>query len=112
MIPNQKPRFQKIEQTLKSEFAPIYFELENESENHSVPRGSETHFRLVLVSNKFENLSRVDRQRLINDILKSEFTSGLHALTQRLFTPSEWNKAKDQFEMKSPVCMGKNKNVR
>ncbi len=91
-----------IEQT----FEPEYFELENESHRHSVPANSETHFRLLVVADAFEGKSRVDRSRLVNDLIKPFMNQGLHALTQRTFTPPEWDKIKDTFEMVSPECRG------
>ena len=93
---------QKIEQELK----PTYMELENESHRHSVPANSETHFRLLVVSPQFEGIARLQRQRRINEILKQELEGGVHALSQRALTPSEWEKTKDHFPMVSPVCRG------
>ena len=89
---------------------PTYFELENESHGHNVPHGSETHFRLLLVSSEFEGLSRIDRQRRIQDLLTEERGQGLHALTLKLMTPPEWEKAQaDGFQMQSPPCFGGSK---
>lgn len=97
-------RYERIENLLQSELHPQYMELENESHQHSVPDKSETHFRLVLVSNQFIGLSRLDRQRHINQILQQELQSGLHALSQRLYTSEEWDQVKDHFQMQSPLC--------
>lgn len=96
-------RAQKITELLKV-LNPLHLQLENESDLHAGPPGRETHFKLVLVSQDFEGLSRVDRQRKINDILKIEFQSGLHALTQRLLTPAEWEKTKSDLNFVSPEC--------
>lgn len=88
---------------------PQYFEIENESDQHAGPPGRDSHFKLLLVSAAFSGLSRLERQRRVNDILKDEFQAGLHALTQRLLTPEEWEKAKSQsaqsrLEFVSPQC--------
>lgn len=99
------PMESKIRTKLEAEFQPVYLELENESHRHSVPQGSESHFRLFLVSAKFEGLSRIARQRLVNEALKDEFASGLHALTQKTMTPMEWSEA-GVVEMSSPPCYG------
>ncbi|MGE0633779.1 MAG: BolA family protein [Pseudobdellovibrionaceae bacterium] len=98
-----------IRHKLTEKFAPIYLEIENESHSHSVPVNSETHFRVVVVSALFEGLSRIDRQRLINDCLQIELKSGVHALSQRAFSPTEWEKNKDSFIMQSPPCHGGSK---
>lgn len=82
--------------------------LENESSNHSVPIGSETHFKLFLVSADFQGQSRVERQRLIQTLLADEFSQGLHALTMRLLTPQE-RLAQGPENFISPECRGGSK---
>lgn len=92
----------RIEKTL----APEYYELENESHQHSVPENSETHFRLLVVSESFEGRSRLDRSRMVNDLMKPLMSQGLHALSQRTMTPAEWDQVKETFVMVSPECQG------
>ena len=98
-----------INKKLQTLFQPSYLEVENESHKHSVPKGSESHFRVLIVSEKFEGLSRVDRQRLVNECLKEELNSGLHALGQRTLTASEWEKLQGQGPLTSPDCHSKKK---
>jgi stress-induced morphogen len=93
-----------IRAKLESAFAPTYLEIENESHKHS-RGGSETHFRLIVVSPKFEGLSRVDRQRQVSNLFDTERSEGLHALSQRTFTPAEWSEMKDKLTLKSPACL-------
>lgn len=83
--------------------------IENESHGHGINRGidqPETHFKILVVSDQFAGKSRIDRQRWVNGILKDEFQEGLHALTQRLLTPGEWElqKSRIKTEFKSPLC--------
>lgn len=92
---------------IEKAFSPSYYELENESHRHAVPRDSETHFRLLVVSAAFEGKSRLERSRMINELMKPEMARGLHALSQRAFTPSEWDQIKDRFEMVSPKCQNR-----
>jgi BolA family transcriptional regulator, general stress-responsive regulator len=40
----------------------------------------ETHYEVVIKANKFDNLSRVDSHKVINKLLRDEFSKGLHAL--------------------------------
>ena len=96
----------RIRQKIESELKPTHLELVNESHQHSVPANSETHFRLLVVSTEFEGIPRLQRQRRINEILKQELQGGVHALSQRALTPSEWEKNKDHFPMISPACRG------
>ncbi|MES1200470.1 MAG: BolA family protein [Pseudomonadota bacterium] len=78
---------------LEASLAPTTLDLTDESARHAGHAGAspegETHFRLRLVSARFEGLSRVARQRLVNEALSAEFAGGLHALAMELKTPSE-----------------------
>jgi stress-induced morphogen len=96
----------RIEEKLKSALSPVHLAVENESGMHNVPKGSETHFKVLVVSPAFEGLGRVDRHRKVNDLLRDEFASGLHALSLRALTPSE---GEAQGEFVSPPCLGGSK---
>ena len=66
-------RFNRIEALVRANLNPLHLALENESSQHSVPLGSETHFKILVVSEIFQNISRVDRQRKIHELLNEEF---------------------------------------
>ncbi|WDI30882.1 BolA family transcriptional regulator [Hyphococcus flavus] len=51
--------------------------------------GGQSHFRLLVVSGAFEGLSRVARQRLVNDVLREELSGPIHALAMKTMTPEE-----------------------
>jgi BolA family transcriptional regulator, general stress-responsive regulator len=51
--------------------------------------GGQSHFNVLIVSDQFEGLSRVARQRLVNDILRDELAGPIHALTLKTLTPRE-----------------------
>ena len=51
--------------------------------------GGETHFRLDIVSAAFAGKSRVERHRIVNDILSEAFRNGLHALAIKARAPGE-----------------------
>lgn len=102
-------RQNRIEAQVKESIKPLHLGLENESSHHSVPAGSETHFKLLVVSESFVGLTRVERQRKIYSLLDSEFKSGLHALTVRAMTPEEWEKNGAEGFI-SPECMGGSKH--
>jgi stress-induced morphogen len=101
----QESLFSAMQKKLQDAFEPKYFVLENESHQHSGP-GSETHFKLIMVSDEFEGQSRINRHRQVTDLLAAERNRGLHALTLRLFTQDEWEIARDGFIMESPACHG------
>ena len=92
-------RTQRIIQALQS-LQPIELKLADDSYKHAShvehlgdqAGVGETHFHLTLVSEKFEGLSRIDRQRLVNDLLADEFKNGLHALQMKLHSRIEYTK--------------------
>lgn len=101
-------RQERIETLLRTAFSPEVVAVENESHQHSVKPGSETHFRVVVVAKAFEGLSLVGRHRKINEALSSEFAAGLHALTMHPKTPAEW--AASPTALASPACLGGSKH--
>lgn len=90
---NRLSRPSRMKQTLEQQLAPLEMELVDDSARHAghagAAPGGETHFRLRMVSASFEGLNRVARQRLVHDALRTEFESGLHALSLDLKTPAE-----------------------
>ncbi|QDK37179.1 BolA family transcriptional regulator [Bdellovibrio sp. NC01] len=98
----------RIREIIEGSLHPTLLEIENESHMHSGP-GSETHFKVLVVAPAFEGKSRIDRQRMVNDLLKNEMQTGLHALTQRALTPQEFENQKDALNFISPECRGGSK---
>ncbi len=97
-----------IESKLQSSFSPEHLEVINESYMHNVPAGSESHFKVIVVSEAFEGKRLLPRHRMINSLLADEFQQGLHALSMHTYTPSEW-KEQTQGAPDSPMCLGGNK---
>lgn len=94
-----------IERKLKTAFSPTHLEVINESHRHSVPAGSETHFKLVVVTPNFEGKGLLVRHREIYQQLDEEIKiKGVHALALHAFTPAEWEKQQNAHA--SPVCQG------
>jgi BolA protein len=83
----------RIRSKLVEAFAPDLIEVRDESHLHKghagARPGGETHFRVMLVSNAFEGMTRVARQRAVNDVLKAELAGPVHALAMRTVTPAE-----------------------
>lgn len=96
---------QQIEQQLTSAFAPLHLEVANESHMHNVPEGSESHFRVVLVSDTFAGKPLVQRHRAVNAALAAELQGPVHALALHTMTPEEWF-AKGGEAPQSPPCLG------
>lgn len=95
-------RQERMELRLREELRPLFLSVEDESSQHHVPKGMETHFKVVAVSSTFTGLSRVQRHRLVNQLLQEEWDLGLHALSLHLWTPEEWKEI--QSPPKSPGC--------
>ena len=86
-------RAQRIEAKIRNNLAPVALSVIDESHRHAGHAGArpegETHFRLVVVSDRFASLSRLQRQRLVNELMADEFASGLHALALDLKAVAE-----------------------
>lgn len=97
-----------IQSKLSAEFQPEHLEVINESYMHSVPPGSETHFKVVLASSLFIGKRQVQRHQAIYACLADELKSGVHALALHTFSPDEWQ-ATGQVPA-SPQCLGGSKH--
>ena len=98
-------RAQRIEQTLDQSLELLHLEVVDESGNHSVPQGAESHFKVVAVAPEFNDTSRINRHRMINELLAGEFDSGMHALAIHAYTEGEWQARFGTAPM-SPPCAG------
>lgn len=82
-----------IKTKLTEALAPSRLELVDESALHAGHAGArpegESHFRLVVVSTAFENRGRLERQRLVYQILGDLMTTDIHALSIKALTPDE-----------------------
>lgn len=99
-----RPVERTIRTKLTHQFKPDHLEVHNESHMHAVPPGSESHFRVLVVSSRFEGLPLIQRHRLVNEALKDELSSCVHALAIQAKTPDQWGS--DPTLGKSPSCMG------
>ncbi|CAH0990803.1 DNA-binding transcriptional regulator BolA [Sinobacterium norvegicum] len=99
---------QTIEQKLNSGLSPSHLEVINESHMHSVPPNSETHFKVVVVSDSFDGKRQVGRHQLVYGLLQEELAGEVHALSLFTFTDSEWL-AREQTVADSPECLGGSK---
>ena len=96
-------RQERLKLTLTAELNPEYLDISDESHSHQ-RIGVESHFKIIAVSDCFNNLSLIARHRLVYSWLGAEFNTGLHALSLHLFTSEEWQKRTDL--PKTPPCYG------
>jgi len=108
-------RKERIEKTLLENFKPIRLEIINDSNKHSVKEGSETHFRIYIVSEEFKNKTKVkihqDIYKLFLNEMGDKHLNKLHSLSIFSYSPEEYEKSQTNLENKiPPLCSGKNKN--
>ncbi|SDS52654.1 transcriptional regulator, BolA protein family [Halopseudomonas litoralis] len=94
-----------LEQALQG-LAPTHLELLNESHMHNVPPGSESHFKLVIVSDEFQGLNAVKRHQAVYRTL-GDLMQRIHALALHTYTSAEWQAS--GLAPASPDCMGGSK---
>lgn len=85
--------------------SPVELQVINESAMHNVPPNSETHFKIVAVSEKFDTQRLIQRHQIIYKLLAEELNGPVHALAIHTFSPSEW-KVKNSTTPTSPKCLG------
>ncbi len=100
----------QIESKLRAAFSPLHLEVVNESSMHSVPPGSESHFKVIIVSERFAGRSLIEQQRLVNSALADELNGQIHALTMKTLTPERWEAMGQKVEHVSPPCHGGSKH--
>ncbi|SFV76726.1 Cell division protein BolA [hydrothermal vent metagenome] len=104
---NESPSMQQhLTEQLEVALSPSYLEVLNESANHSGP-ATESHFKLIVVSDYFNDLALITRHRFINQLFKEEL-SHIHALAMHTYTKDEW--AAKGGAPASPQCSGGSKS--
>ena len=93
-----------INKIINESYNPLYIELVNESFMHNVPRGSESHFKLVVVSNIFKNMTLIQRHKHIYSSL-SEVMKNIHALSINAYDIEEFKL--NPTPPSSPDCANK-----
>ena len=83
-----------IENLILKIFKPEFLSVIDVSEQHrghkNFKEGVESHFEIIIVSENFINLSRIERHRMVNRILKEEFLSDLHSVVVKTYTSEEF----------------------
>ncbi len=85
-------RIERINALLQAVLAPQECQVEDESALHAGHAGAASgggHYRLRLVSSRFEGQPRIARHRLVYDALQDMMHSEIHALAITALTPAE-----------------------
>ncbi|MGA0595942.1 BolA family protein [Enterovirga sp. CN4-39] len=85
---------ERMAEIVTRELRPTELRIDDESHLHAGHAGSreggETHFRIDVVSEAFIGKSRVERHRMVNELMTDAFgRDGLHALAIRARAPGE-----------------------
>ena len=84
----------KIENIILEKFEPYFFSVLDVSEqhrgHHSFKEDVESHFEIIIVSEKFKNIKRIERHRMVNRSLKEEFLNDLHSAIIKTYTIDEY----------------------
>lgn len=83
----------EIERRLRAALAPARLAVINDSSRHKGHSGDdgsgESHFTVEIESERFEGMSRVERQRAVNSALADLLRDRIHALAIRARAPGE-----------------------
>ena len=83
-----------IENLILKNYEPQFYSVLDVSEQHrghqNFKEDVESHFEIIIVSEKFRNLKRMERHRMVNKSLKEEFLSDLHSVTIKTYTMEEY----------------------
>ena len=85
-------RRERIEARLRAEFAPLALEVMDDSARHRGHAGAASgggHYRVILVSERFRGLARVERHRMVYEALAGELRQEIHALELNARSPDE-----------------------
>jgi BolA family transcriptional regulator, general stress-responsive regulator len=84
---------ERITRKLQQAFAPETLEVVNESHRHaghaSSPGTGESHFSIKVVSRSFAGKTRLERHRMVNEVLAEELAGKVHALAITALAPEE-----------------------
>jgi BolA protein len=91
--PEERPRL--IEEALRRELEASHVEVIDDSAAHAGHLGAQGgggHFRVLVVSPRFEGINRVAAQRLVYAALGDLITTDIHAVEMRTLSPAQWEK--------------------
>ena len=95
-----------LERKLQEGLKPLILKVVNESPNHNVPEGSESHFSVLIVSEKFSGLSLIKRHQMVHNLIEKQIKEQVHAFSQQTLTPKEFEERGGQLPS-SPPCVKK-----
>jgi len=86
----------RIREKLNEAFSPVELKILNDSQKHAghaamqgAANTGETHFSITIVSERFAGRPRVERHRMVYEVLAEELAGPVHALAVAAQTPDE-----------------------
>ncbi len=87
-----------ITEKINKNLLPDFFKVINFSDkhkNHYLEDDNDTsHIKLIIVSKRFERLSKIDRERLVHKLLSEEISKNIHSIRLKLYTLEEYQSIK------------------
>lgn len=81
-----------IKEKLSTALRPEFIQVLDDSQAHAGHEGAKSgggHYYLTIVSNEFQNQSRIKRHQLIYSVLGDMMKHDIHALSIKAYTPEE-----------------------
>ena len=91
----------KIKAIINTNLSPSVLNIINESFMHNVPANSESHFKIIIVSDIFKDVASVNRHKIIYKTLGSVMDN-IHALSIYAFDINEFDT--NPMVLDSPNC--------
>tara|TARA_Y100000996_G_C22169510_1_gene497998 strand:+ start:54 stop:335 length:282 start_codon:yes stop_codon:yes gene_type:complete len=86
---------ESINKKINDQLKPSFFKIINFSDqhkNHYVGENKDTsHIKLIIVSELFDGHSRIERERIVHNILKEEIIKEIHSIRLKLYIQSEYD---------------------
>ena len=83
-----------ITEKINTNLSPDFFKIVNFSDkhkNHYLEDNNDTsHIKLIIVSKRFDSLSKVDRERLVHKLISEEISNNIHSIRLKLYTLEEY----------------------
>jgi BolA protein len=83
----------KLRDRLRTELVAAHVEVQDDSARHAGHAGAAGgagHFNVVVVSDRFAGMGRVERHRAVYAAAGDMIPDEIHALSARTYTPEEW----------------------
>ena len=105
----QGSRFNLIRSALEDALTPSKLEIVDESHDHRGHLGAKSgkgHFRVTIVSKKFNGLPLIQRQRMVYEALTTLMETDVHAISMSTMTPDEDDANQRNLKRRIPSRIG------